>query len=45
MEVVWTEGPRVQVMKLKGYFNTANRDAAYKGINDVIISTGRTVPV
>ena len=42
---VWTEGPRVQVMKLKGYFNTANRDAAYKGINDVIISTGRTVPV
>jgi len=42
---VWTEGPRVQVMKLKGYFNTANRDAAYNGINDVIISTGRTVPV
>jgi NAD(P)-dependent dehydrogenase (short-subunit alcohol dehydrogenase family) len=42
---VWTEGPNVKLMKLKSYFNSSNRDLAFKGINDVIKSTGRSVPL
>jgi len=41
---VWTEGPRVSLMKLKSYFNKENQKATLKAINTALISAGRTVP-